>query len=301
MAVADVARLLALAAIWSASFVFIRVLVPPLGPLWMAALRLVLAGSVLVLWLVATRRNASLGRHWRAYLFVGLVNSALPFVLYGYAARELPASTMAILNTATPLFGALLAAAFLDERLTVAKIGGIACGVAGVVLVSRAGGLVVDAGVLVAIAASLAATFCYASAGVWLRRFGSTLSPYAVAAWSQLFAGVALLPLGATSPPPGPIDAAVVANLLALALVCSAVAYILYYRLIRDVGPTRAMTVTLLMPAFGMAWGALFLGEAITWPMLAGAALIVAGTALVALVRASPGGRRTEARLEERV
>jgi drug/metabolite transporter (DMT)-like permease len=298
---AEVARLVALAAIWSASFVFIRVLVPPLGPVWMAALRLLLAGTVLVLWLVATRHNASLGRHWRAYLFVGLVNSALPFVLYGYAARELPASHMAILNCATPLFGAMLAAAFLDERLTVAKVGGIACGVAGVALVSRAGGLVVDGGVLLAIAASLAATFCYASAGVWLRRCGGTLSPYATAAWSQLFAGVALLPLGATSPPPGPIDAAVIANLLALALVCSAVAYILYYRLIRDVGPTRAMTVTLLMPAFGMAWGALFLGEAITGPMLAGAALIVAGTALVALVGASPSGRRTEARLEERV
>ena len=92
---------------------------------------------------------------------------------------------------------------------------------AGVVLVSRAGGLVVDAGVLLAIAASLAATFCYASGGVWLKRYGSGLSPYAVAAWSQLLAGVALLPLGATSPPAGPIGAAVVANLLALALVCT--------------------------------------------------------------------------------
>ncbi len=301
MRVADVARLLVLAAIWSASFVFIRVLVPPLGPVWMAALRLLLAGAVLVLWLAATRRNASLGRHWRSYLFVGLINSALPFVLYGYAARELPASYMAILNSATPLFGAMLAALFLNERLTLSKVAGIACGVAGVVLVSRAGGLVVDTDVVLAIAASLAATFCYASGGVWLKRFGSGLSPYAVAAWSQLLAGVALLPLGATSPPPGPIDAAVLGNLLALALVCSAVAYLLYYRLMQSVGPTKTLTVTFLMPAFGMAWGALFLGETISAAMLAGAALIVAGTALVAVVGASPSGRRTEARLEERV
>jgi drug/metabolite transporter (DMT)-like permease len=296
----DVARLVALAAIWSASFVFIRVLIPPLGPFWMASLRLLLAGSVLVLWLAATRRHASPGGHWRAYLFVGLLNSAIPFVLYGYAARALPASYMAILNAATPLFGAVLAAAFLDERLTPAKFAGIACGVAGVVLVSRAGGLVVDAAVLMAIGASLAATFCYASGGVWLKRFGAGLSPYAVAAWSQLFAGAALLPVGAASPAPGPIDAAVVANLLALALVCSAVAYLLYYRLIRDVGPTRAMTVTFLMPAFGMLWGALILDEAITWPMLGGAALIVAGTAVVASRRVA-AARRGVSGLERKV
>jgi drug/metabolite transporter (DMT)-like permease len=288
---ADVARLLALAAIWSASFVFLRVLVPSLGPVWTASLRLVLAGAVLVAWLAITRKEAALARHWRAYLLVGVVNSALPFVLYGFAARELPASYMAILNSATPLFGALLAAAFLDERLTRAKLGGIACGVAGVALVSRAGGLVADAGVLVAIAASLAATFCYASGGVWLKRHGGGLPPYAVAAWSQLLAGIALLPLGAASPPPGPIGASVAVNLLALALVCSAIAYLLYYRLIRDVGPTRAMTVTFLMPAFGMLWGALFLGETITWPMLAGAALIVAGTAVVAFPRLAGPGR----------
>jgi len=301
MPLADVARLLALAAIWSASFVFIRVLVPSLGPVWTAALRLLIAGAVLALWLAATRRNASLGRHWRAYLFVGLVNSALPFVLYGYAARALPASYMAILNSATPLFGAMLAAAFLDERLTAARVGGIACGVAGVVLVSRAGGLVVDGGVLLAIAASLAATFCYASAGVWLRRFGATLSPYAIAAWSQLFAGLALVAPGIAVPPPGPLSAPVVANLLALALLCSGVAYLLYYRLMQRIGPTKTLTVTFLMPAFGMAWGALFLGETISAAMLAGAALIVAGTALVALVGAFPRGRRATARLEESV
>jgi drug/metabolite transporter (DMT)-like permease len=256
---------------------------------------------VLALWLAATRRYASLGRLWRAYLFVGLVNSALPFVLYGYAARALPASYMAILNSATPLFGAMLAAAFLDERLTAARVGGIACGVAGVVLVSRAGGLVVDAGVLLAIAASLAATFCYASAGVWLRRFGATLSPYAIAAWSQLFAGLALVAPGIAVPPPGPLSAPVVANLLALALLCSGVAYLLYYRLMQRIGPTKTLTVTFLMPAFGMAWGALFLGETISAAMLAGAALIVAGTALVALVGAFPRGRRAKARLEESV
>lgn len=300
MRASDVARLVALAAIWSASFVFIRVLVPALGPVAMAALRLVIAGSVLAAWLAMTGREAALARNWRAYLLVGLLNSALPFVLYGYAARELPASYMAILNAATPLFGAVLAASFLDERLTIAKVAGIACGVTGVVLVSRAGGIRVDGTVLLAIGASLAATFCYASGGVWLKRRGAGLSPYGVAAWSQLFAGAALLPLCVASPPPGPIGTTVVLNLLVLALLCSAVAYLLYYRLIRDVGPTRAMTVTFIMPAFGMLWGALFLGEAITWPMIVGAALIVAGTAVVASPRMA-GARHAASGLEGKV
>jgi drug/metabolite transporter (DMT)-like permease len=92
---------------------------------------------------------------------------------------------------------------------------------------------------------------------------------------------LALLPLVPFSPPPGSITGVVVANMLTLALLCSAVAYLLYYRLIADVGPTRATTVTFLMPLFGMLWGSLFLAEAITWSMLAGCALIVAGTLTV--------------------
>src|SRR4029077_19753870 len=103
----------------------------------------------------------------------------------------------------------------------------------------------------------------------------------AVAGWSQLLGGIALLPVAAMAPIHGEVTLAVVINVLLLALVGSAVAYVLYSRLIADVGPTRAMTVTFLMPAFGMLWGRLFLGETITLPMVAGAALIVGGTAAV--------------------
>ena len=129
--------------------------------------------------------------------------------------------------------------------------------------------------------ASLAAALCYALSGVWLKKHGAVLDPIAVAGWSQLFAGVVLAPIAAFAPLPqaiGPVD---IANMLALSLLGSAVAYLLYFRLIADVGPTRAMTVTFLMPALGIVWGVMFLGETVTLPMLAGAALIVAGTAAV--------------------
>ena len=135
--------------------------------------------------------------------------------------------------------------------------------------------------VLLAVAASLGAALCYALAGTWLKRNGTALKPVAVAGWSQLFAAAVLLPAGAATAMPGPVTMLALVDLLALALLCSGVAYLLYYRLIADVGPTRAMTVTFLMPAFGMTWGALFLDEHVTTAMVAGAALIVAGTAAV--------------------
>jgi len=278
---ADIARLVALATIWSLSFVFMRVLVPVLGPLWTAALRVLIAGVALVAWFAATRLDADVRRHWRAYLLVGTLNSALPFALFAYAAQRLPASYLVILNAAAPMFAAVAAALWLDDRLSPTKVAGLAVGAAGVALVSRAGPLAPDAGVALAIAASLAAALCYGLAGVWLKRNGAGVKPVAVAGWSQVFAAFILVPLATTTDAPGPITALAVADMLALALLCSGVAYLLYYRLIADIGPTRAMTVTFLMPALGMTWGALFLGERVTVVMLAGAALILVGTAAV--------------------
>ncbi len=277
----DIAQLVALAAIWGASFVFMRVLSPTLGPEWTAALRLLIAGSALIAWFAVAGVHADLRRHWRAYLLIGVVNSATPFVLYGYAALRLPASYMVVLNTAYPLFAALLAPFWLGEPMTGAKATGLACGIAGVALLSGAGPLAVDAAVALSVAACLGATLCYAVAAIWIKRNGAELKPIAIAGWSQLLAGVALLPFAALQAGPAEWTRTIVANLLALALLCSAIAYLLYYRLIRDLGPTRAATVTLLMPGFGILWGALFLGEAITLPMLAGMALMLAGVSTV--------------------
>ena len=278
---ADVARLLALAIIWSASFVFIRVLAPVLGPVWVATSRLLLGGAALTLAFLIMRRHLDVAQHWRAYLLVGVVNSSLPFLLFAYAALTLPASYLVILNAALPLFGAMASAAWLGEPLDAAKIAGLAAGTTGVVLVSRAGPVEPDAAFAWAVAASLGAVLCYAIAGVWLKRNGRALQPLAVAGWSQLLGGLALLPLATAMPVQGTITLPIVVNVLALALVCGAAAYALYFRLIADVGPTRAMTVTFLMPGFGMLWGYLFLDETITVSMVAGAALIVAGTAAV--------------------
>ena len=278
---ADLARLVVLAMLWSLSFVFMRVVAGPLSPVWTATLRILVGGLALVGFLVATGVDAGLRRHWRAYLVVGLVNSAAPFLLFAWAALTLPASYLVVLNAAAPMFTAVGAALLFGERLGGVKAAGLAAGALGVGLVSRAGPLDPTPIVMLALAASLAAAACYATAGLWLKRHGGGLAPVAIAAWSQTFGGLALFPVALATPMPGPLTAGVIANLLGLALLCSALAYLLYYRLVRDAGPTRAMTVAFLMPPFGMVWGATFLGETITLPMLVGTALVIAGTSAI--------------------
>lgn len=295
LAGADVARLGVLAALWGASFLFMRVVSPALGPLFTAMSRVLIAGLVLVAYARWMGFDAGMRRHWRRYATIGLVGSALPFALFAYAALRLPASYMAILNAATPFFALLLSARFLAERLSSPQFVGLGLGLAGVALVSGAGPVTVDAGFVVAALACLGATFCYAATGIYVRQRASDLAPRAIAAWSQVCAGLALLPIALLAPWPqaAAFTPTIVANVLGLALFCSAWAYLLYYRLIADVGPTRAVTVTFLIPLFGMLWGALILGEAITWPMLAGCALVLAGTAFT-LRRAPPDGRKTQ-------
>jgi drug/metabolite transporter (DMT)-like permease len=295
---ADIVRLVALAAIWSASFIFLRTLSPVLGPVLTATSRVVIAGAALVVYLRLRGVDAGLSRHWRVLVVIGVVNSALPFLLYAFAAVHLPASYSVILNTATPLFAALLSALWLDEPLTALRGVGLAAGAAGVALVTGAGPAAPDAMFGWAVAACLGAALCYALAGIYVKRRAGGIAPMAIAGWTQVFAGAALLPLVPFAPPPGVVTAGVVANVLALALLCSAVAYLLYYRLIADVGPTRAATVTFLMPLFGMVWSVLFLGETITLPMLAGCALVVGGTGLV--VRRAGAKSRTRVTAQSR-
>lgn len=279
----DLARLGLLAALWGGSFIFMRILAPVLGPLFTAMSRVTIAGMVLVVYFRLVGFDTGVARHWRRYALIGVVNSAIPFTLFAYAALHLPASYSAILNATSPFFVLLLSALSFDERLTFARSMGLLLGLAGVGLVSGAGPATVDADFLLATCAGIAAACCYAVNGIYIRQRASDLAPRAIAGWSQLFAGVALLPavLLAPLPPAAAFTPTILANIAAFALLCSALAYLLYFRLIADVGPARAMTVTFLLPLFGMLWGVLILGETVTGPMLAGCALVLAGTGLV--------------------
>jgi len=202
MRAGDVARLVVLAAIWGASFIFLRVAAPVLGPVLTALLRVLIAGIALLGYLqVRGLGYGNVGRYWREYLVIGVANSAIPFLLFSFAALYLPASYSAILNSATPLFGALLSTIWLAEPLTAIKLIGLLAGGAGVALVSGAGPVVPDAMIGWAVAACLTAALCYAGAGIYVKKRLAGATPLAMATWSQIFAALAMLPLVPFAPP----------------------------------------------------------------------------------------------------
>jgi len=279
MTVRDTTRLVLLAAIWGASFLFNRITAPLLGPVLTAELRTLIAGIALAIWFAATGFNPEWRRWGRQYVIVGMLTSGLPFLLWAYAALSLTAGLMSVLNATSPMWGALWSALLLGERLNARRVLGLVIGVVGVALVTRP-----EPGatlVYPAIIAALVAAFCYGLAGAYMKRWASGVPSRGMAVGTQLAAGVLLIPFIALWPPAAAPTPLVAASMLALGLVCGAVAYLLYFRLIADIGATGALTVTYLIPVFGMLWGALFLGEALSAPVLAGAVLVILGTVLV--------------------
>jgi drug/metabolite transporter (DMT)-like permease len=293
MATVDVVLLLLLSGIWGSSFIFMRYLAPIIGPVATADARMLLAGVALVLFFLATRFKPEWRKNAKHFLFIGLLNSAIPFVLYSVAALVLPAAMEAIFNSMSPMFGAVFAALWMNEKLTARKIAGLALGVGGVVTMSSLGGLRFDVQTILAVAACVLAPMCYGLAGVYIRTRASGARPMAIAGGSQLFGGLALLPFVAVFPPAASsIDVRIAIIVLVFALVCSGVAYLIYYKLIADIGPTKALTVTFLIPVFAMLWGLVLLREAVTLSMIVGAAIILVGTYLVA----ARGGSQPSAR-----
>lgn len=275
----DTARLLLLAAIWGASFMFNRITAPVLGPVLTADLRTLIAGIALAIYFGLTGFNPEWRRWGRQYVIVGVLTSGLPFLLWAYAALSLTAGLMSVLNATSPMWGALWSAVLLRERLNARRIVGLVIGVVGVALVTRP-----EPGADLAypaIMAALAAAFCYGLAGATMKRWASGVPSRGMAVGTQMAAGIILIPFIALSPPQAAPSALVVASALALGLVCGAIAYLLYFRLIADIGATGALTVTYLIPIFGVLWGAVFLGEAVTVSMLAGMVVVILGTVLV--------------------
>ena len=281
MHAADYARLVFLAAIWGASFIFQRVAAPVLGAALVAEGRLLIAGLVLAAWFRLSGFDPQWRRYAWQYIAIGLVNMALPSLLYAFAMMHIPAALAAILNATSPMFGALFAALFLGERLTARKALGCAVGAGGVALIAQPGAFAATPMFAAAIAACLAACVCYGYTGVVMRKYAAQTPSRGIAVGSQLAGAAMLLPLLPFAPPPLEPTAFAVSNLLALALIGNALGMVLYFRLIADAGATRALTVTYLMPLFAVLWGMLFLGESLPASALAGGVLILAGTVLV--------------------
>jgi len=280
----DLARLVALAAMWGASYLFMRYAVPYFGPIPLIELRTLIAGVALLAFLLATGGSVEWGRHWRAFLFVGAVGLALPFVLIAEALTTIDASTAAILNALSPLFASVVAAIWIRDPITPAKMSGIALCLVGTAVLVGWTPAPMTPRELIAAAMSIAATALYGYTIVFTKVHLKGATPLGTSAGTLLMAAMALLPLAAFAPMPRPVAAIppmAWGAMLGLAIVSTTVAFIFYYRLIADVGPVKAITVTLLVPVFGMIWGILFLGEPLTPGRIAGCAIILAGCALI--------------------
>ncbi|HEX6706630.1 MAG TPA: DMT family transporter [Albitalea sp.] len=276
----DLTELVALAALWGASFLFMRMGAAEFGPVALSAVRVIGATLFLLPLLKARGQTEALTRHWRPILFVGVMNSALPFLCFSYAALSITAGLSSIFNAATPLFGAVIAWVWLKDRLTPSRIVGLAIGFAGVLWLAWDKASFKPGGSGWAIVACLAATLCYGVSASYTKKRLTGIPPLAVATGSQLGAAIALIvPAIVWWPTALPSHTAWIAAGL-LAVACTGIAYVLYFRLIASVGPANAIAVTFLIPVFAVLWGWLFLGEGITLQMVVGCVVILVGTGL---------------------
>ncbi|MDB5929273.1 MAG: protein of unknown function transrane [Polaromonas sp.] len=284
-----------LAAIWGSSFLFTRMGAVEFGPLPTAAVRVAIA-SLFLLPLVWLRGLLPVLRHnWRRIFFIGLLNSGIPFACFAFALLSISTGLSAILNATVPMFGALVAWAWLKDKPTGWCILGLLIGFAGVALLAwdkasfKPGASGVAPGW--AVLACLFACVCYGISASYTKRYLAGLPPLVTAAGSQIGATLGLaLPALWLWPARMPGASAWLA-LAAVGVVCTGIAYILFFRLIENAGPPRALSVTFLVPVFAVLYGALFLDESVTPWMVGCAGVIVLGTALsTGLLK--PGARR---------
>ena len=276
----DLLDLTLLAALWGGSFLFMRYAVPDFGVVPLIWLRVALASICLLPLLLLKRQFGALRRQAGALTVMGLFNSGLPFLLIAWATLSITAGLASIMNAMTPVFTALIGALWLGDRLDGRRSLGLLLGLAGVALLAADKADFRPGGSGWAIVAMLLATACYGFAANHTRRYLQGVPALVNATGTQLVSALVLLPPALWSWPErmpglGPWLAALV-----LGVACSALAYLLFFRLIARVGASRAVTVTFLVPVFGTLWGALFLGEPVTVSMLAGGAVVLLGTGL---------------------
>ncbi|MGU5535274.1 DMT family transporter [Aeromonas caviae] len=284
----DYGRLLALAAIWGASFLFMRIAAPAFGSVNTTFLRVFFALVGLAAMLLLLRTPMQFQGKLKSIMVLGIINSGVPFLMYAVAALWLPARYSAILNATTPLMGALIGFSFFHETLTLRKWAGVMLGLVGIGLITTTGEVDLSGQLAIGVLACLIATACYGCAGFLTRRWVTErggLDAKLVAFGSQIGAVLFLLPFFGYTLATGPaVDWAqpgVWASVLAVGFLCTAFAYLLYFRLIADISPLRSLTVTFLIPPFGILWGYLVLGETLTGGFVFGGAVVCLAVWLV--------------------
>ncbi len=276
----DILELLVLSALWGASFLFMRIAVPEFGPVVLAELRVGIASIFLLPILMMRADLAELRTHWKKLATVGTVNSAIPFMLLPFSTLYLTGGFASILNATSPLWAALIAWVWLSAKLDLSRITGLIIGFGGVVVLVWNKASFNLGGVSLAIIAAILASIFYGIGANYTKKYLQGVSPLAIATGSQLAAAVVLLPGAIALWPDGPISVRAWAAVITMGVASTGLAYIIYFRLIANVGPASAITVTYLVPGFAVFWGAVVIDEKLTATMVIGCAIILFGTAL---------------------
>lgn len=277
------ARWLLLAFLWSLQYIFMRLAVPVFGAAVVSEARTLFGALFLLPW-IGFFLHQSIGwrAHWRDHLLVGVVNNVLPFTLLAWAANALPAGYLSIINGMVPLWTAVVAAMLLGETLGARRLAGFVLGVAGVALIVKLGPVELDTRTILAALAAVAGSILWGWAGVIMKqKMAQQVPATSLAAGSITSAAVLMAPAWLATPPPETWTPEATFALVACGALCSGLSYLPLFTLVRDIGPTRTLSVGLIVPPLGVLWGWLVLEEVVTAPMLLGAGLVLLALYLV--------------------
>ncbi len=287
----DIVDLVGLGMLWGASFLFMRIAAPEFGAFALVEVRVAIAAVMLFPLLSMRGQTGDIKANWFPLFVLGVHNTAMPFLLFTWAMLSLTTGTGAILNATAPIFAAVVAWAWLGDKLNWSRALGLLVGTIGVWLLVRDKVGVSLSDSTLAVAAALGGSLLYGIAGNFTRRYASHIKPLAVATGSQISAALVLLPIAIITWPSEPISMTAWAAAIVMGVFSTGLAYILYFRLIANTGPTNAITVTYLIPLFAMVLGAVVIDEPITLPMVIGCAVILLGTSLATgVLRFGPRG-----------
>ena len=280
MSAASFFRLLCLAAIWGGSFLFMRVAANTFGPAYLIEFRVAFAAVALLLIALYLRKRVVFFKHIKHFFIIGLFNSAIPFLLFAYAAQTLNASTLAILNSTAPIWGALIGFIWYRSPLSAKTILGMMIGIGGVAVLVGLDSSTIVGEAIFPIGASLMASFSYGIATNYTKN-ARQVPAFDNAHGSMWAAVIWVLPLLPFLPMQAEPSTFEWGSVITLGVLCTGLAYLLYFHLVSEIGPTSALTVTFLVPVFGILWGYLILGEPIGFNTIIGTILVLSGTMLV--------------------
>ncbi|SBT12557.1 DMT family transporter [Vibrio celticus] len=273
-------KLITLAAIWGGSFLFMRMAANPLGPAVLIEARVLFAALTLLLVSFYLKKKLSFHDHAKHFFILGLFNTTLPFLLFAYAAQTLNASTLAILNSTAPIWAAIIGAIWTKTALEAKVLLGLGIGVTGVGVLVGWDAMNIGREAMLPIFAAVMAAFSYGIASNYTKQ-APKVEAFNNAHGSMWAAVLLVLPFVLFIPMRETPDVTITTSVILLGAVCTGLAYLLYFNLVSELGAPSALSVTFIIPVFGILWGNLFLDEAIGLNTIFGSVLVITGTMLV--------------------